>query len=480
MTSALGSAAYSQGQQLQRATDHHVVQFYEDASFLSDAVVRFLAAGFAAGAPAVVIATEAHRTGFVQRLNERGFDVERARAKGRLVLLDARETLNRFMAGGLPDWSRFKQVIGAVLEQSHRDGGGAQVRAYGEMVDLLWKDGNPQAALLLEEQWNDLGRDYPFSLLCAYEMGNFRTREDAQAFQSVCAVHSHVVPTEKYSQVESDSARLLEVSLLQQRAQALEAEIEHRKRVEKELLEALKLRDDFLSIAGHELKTPLTALQLQLQSLLGLVQERDDARLKEKLTRARRQAERLTTLTDELLDVARLSAGRLTLQREACDLSALVREVVDRASEAAARSQSQLQVTVDEQVPGQWDRLRLEQVVTNLLSNALKYGSGQPVDVQVRKEQDRARVTIRDRGIGIALKDQARIFDRFERAVSSRNYGGLGLGLWISRQVVEAHGGVIRVESEPGHGATFIVELPYQPDDGSSQKNTLLRRAEGP
>jgi len=138
-----------------------------------------------------------------------------------------------------------------------------------------------------------------------------------------------------------------------------------------------------------------------------------------------------------------------------------VLEVLDRSTEAAARAQCQLRMNLDEQVKGQWDWLRLEQVVTNLLSNALKYGGGYPVEVGVSAEEDRARLTVRDQGIGIPLKDQARIFNRLERAVSSRNYGGLGLGLWIARQIVEAHGGVIRVESEPGYGATFIVEVPF-------------------
>jgi signal transduction histidine kinase len=465
MTSALGSSARSQNPHPWRAEDSHIVQFYEDSTFLFDVVVRFLEAGFQAGEPAVLIATEVHRAGFEQRLKAKGFDVERAYDDGRLVVLDARATLSRFMVGGLPDWSRFQRVVGEVLEKSHRGAGGARVRAYGEMVDLLWQERNPRAALLLEEQWNELGKEHPFSLLCAYAMGNFRSREDEQAFHEVCSAHSHVVPTEKYSQAESLDARLREVSALQQRAQVLESEVEHRKRIEKELLDALRLRDDFLSVAGHELKTPLTVLQLHVHSLLGMAKARGDVLLKEKLEKARRQTDRLTTLTEELLDVARLSAGELTLRQEKCDLSALVRDVLDRCAEDVARSRCQLRVSVDEDVRGSWDRLRLEQVVMNLVSNALKFGAGKPVDVRVTADKGRARLIVRDNGIGIPLKDQIRIFDRFERAVSSRNYGGLGLGLWIARQVVEAHGGVIRVESEPGNGATFIVELSYRPGD---------------
>jgi signal transduction histidine kinase len=441
----------------------HVVQFYEGEEFLADVVAHFLRAGFEAGEPALVIATEAHRRSVIERLVSQGVDVDGVCRSGRLVLLDARQTLAQFMVEGMPDWSRFKRTIGAALEKSRAAGGGTQVRAYGEMVDVLWQERHTQAALALEEQWNDLGRLHAFTLLCAYAMGNFRTSEDAEPFRQVCAAHSRVVPTETYSGIESEEARLLEIAALQQRARVLEEELAHRERIEQELREAVVMRDDFLSVAGHELRTPLTAVQLQVHSLLGRARERygTDGYLLERLERVRRQTERLSGLIDELLDASRISAGRLTLEPEECDLAALVREVADRAAEAAARAGCALRVAAEAPVRGHWDRLRIEQVVSNLLGNALKYGAGKPVEVQVQGGRDRARLAVRDAGIGIPIEDQARIFRRFERAVSSRNFGGLGLGLWIVRQVVEAHGGTVRVESEPGQGATFIAELPY-------------------
>lgn len=460
------SFALAHGSTAQRqpppAGGSHRVQFYEDPAFLFDVVARFLEAGFQVGEPAVIIATEIHRKGFKARLKAMGFDVERALSDGRLVLLDARETLEKFMVWGMPDEDRFQQVIGAVFDKSLRGAGGRRVRAYGEMVDLLLRDANPRGALLLEAQWNDLGRLHPFSLLCAYAMGGFQAQEDAQVFHDVCTAHAHVSPTEAYTQVQFEEQRLREVAALQQRSRALETEIEHRKRVEKELLAAVQLREDFLAIAGHELRTPLTALQLQLHSLTGLVRDGGNPRVKERLARAQGQAQRLGDLTEELLDVVRLGGGRLLPQVEDCDLAELVREAVDRSAEAVARSGCQLQVFAEAPVQGQWERARIEQVVTNLLSNALKYGAGQPVELRVKAGADRATLVVRDGGIGIPLEAQARIFDRFERAVSSSSFGGLGLGLWIARQVVEAHGGVIRVESEPARGATFTVELPYR------------------
>jgi signal transduction histidine kinase len=163
-------------------------------------------------------------------------------------------------------------------------------------------------------------------------------------------------------------------------------------------------------------------------------------------------------LVEELLDVSRITAGRLALDRERVDLVALVREVVGRYPEPERKSP--ITVQADGALVGPWDRLRLEQVVSNLVGNALKYGDGKPIEVEVEHADHHAILRVRDHGIGISADDQQRIFERYERAVADRNVGGLGLGLWIVRQVVEAHGGRISVESEPGNGATFVVEIP--------------------
>jgi signal transduction histidine kinase len=438
----------------------HTVQFYEDEPFLLEAVLRFLTAGLDSSEPAVVIATSAHRSEIAARLESRGVDVEAAIQDRRLMLLDARETLAQFMVAGLPDWIRFRSMMKEILSGILASGNSMKARAYGEMVDLLLREGNPHGALLLEEQWNELGSIYPFSLLCGYSMDGFSNESDAQVFHEVCGVHSHVVPTERYSQIESGEDRLREISVLQQRAKALENEIALRKQMEAQLLEALRARDDFLAVAGHELKTPLTALQLQIHSLTSLVKRVGVEEVAEKTERACRQVERLSSLTEELLDVSRLCAGRFELEVESCDLCALVSEIIHQSAEAAARVGCELSVKLSGPIEGLWDRLRVEQVVRNLLSNAFKYGPGKPVEVEVERAKDRARLVVRDGGIGVSPEDQARIFDRFERAVSASHYGGLGLGLWIARQVVEAHGGTIRIESELGFGSAFVVELP--------------------
>jgi signal transduction histidine kinase len=226
-----------------------------------------------------------------------------------------------------------------------------------------------------------------------------------------------------------------------------------------ELQAALRIRDTFLSIASHELKTPLTALKLSAQGLL-----RASAGAPGPATRAAElvlaQVTRLTTLVNALLDVSQMNEGRLRLEPVALDLASLVREVAGRLAGDAVAAGSTLEVDAPAPVEGRFDRLRVEQVVTNLLSNAIKYGEGRPVTVRVDGDAGAAEVLVRDRGIGIAAGEQARIFERFERADGARGYGGFGLGLWIVRELVTAHGGSIAVESAPGAGSTFRVRLP--------------------
>jgi len=229
-------------------------------------------------------------------------------------------------------------------------------------------------------------------------------------------------------------------------------------RLHGEARDAIRLRDDFLSVASHELRTPLTSLRLTVEGLQRSLAK--DEKVAPKLHTAERQIGRLTDLIGQLLDVSRLVGGRLRLDLEDVDLVAVVTEIIARVQDLITRSGSRVDVHLPETCVGHWDALRIEQVVTNLLSNALKYGEGKPIDVDVALRGDVVELTVRDRGIGIDPAHQARIFERFERAVSIRHYGGFGLGLWITRQIVEALGGTVQVESAPGEGSVFIVELP--------------------
>jgi PAS domain S-box-containing protein len=233
-----------------------MVQFYEDETFLVAAVADFLAHGLALGQPLLVIATAPHVAELLARLRARGFDIDTAVMNGRVTILDARETLATFMVDSLPDATRFSAWIGHALRKSDRTGERGCVRAYGEMVDLLWKDGNVTAAVRLEELWNDLAVQHSFSLLCTYAMDNFSRADHHGSFSAICRQHAHVFPTERYAEAD-ESTRNREVSLLQQRARALEGEVEYRKTIERELREVLDARrraEDSIRRSEQDLK----------------------------------------------------------------------------------------------------------------------------------------------------------------------------------------------------------------------------------
>jgi PAS domain S-box-containing protein len=245
-------------------------------------------------------------------------------------------------------------------------------------------------------------------------------------------------------------------------------DITDRKDLELELVRAVRVRDEFLSIASHELRTPLTALRLQIDRVARAIERRAQDHLASgplasSTSDARSQVGRLTALVERLLDISRFDEGRLTLDHEELDLAALARDVVDGMREPARLVGCTLTLRAPAAVPGSWDRVRLEQVLTNLVANALKFGAAKPVEIAVANDVGVARVDVTDHGIGIEPEQQQRIFGRFERGVPTRHFGGLGLGLWVSKQIVEAHDGVISVESRLGEGATFSVTLPLAP-----------------
>lgn len=245
---------------------------------------------------------------------------------------------------------------------------------------------------------------------------------------------------------------------------------------------SLRVREGFLSVAAHELRTPVTTLQLQVQGLLRLAQHRPGAPLDyEQTTRrlesVRRQTDKLVLLLTDLLDVAFFSTAHTKLDLSDIEATAVTREVVERFKEMSAAGEA---VSFYEGAPVvvRADRRRLEQVLTNLLSNAVKYGRGRPIDVWVdASEEGSARICVKDRGIGIAAADQSRIFERFERAAEARAAPGWGLGLWIVRELMLRMGGTVDVESELGEGTTFTVQLQREAgdktDDVSARSGTF-------
>ncbi|WP_437821546.1 GAF domain-containing protein [Sorangium sp. So ce1078] len=240
--------------------------------------------------------------------------------------------------------------------------------------------------------------------------------------------------------------------------------------------EAIRVRDEFITVATHELNTPMTSLTLTLEAMARALHSGrawEPQAMGRQVDRALRQAARLTRLNNELLDVSRSDAARLSLHVEEVDLGAVVREVIARSKLDLARAGCSVSLRDSGRLVGTWDRSRIDQVVTNLVANAIKFGAGKPVEIVVGEEAGTARLSVRDHGIGIDPARQEQIFERFERAVSDRHYGGLGLGLYISRRIAEAHGGSIRVQSALGAGATFTVELPCAGPTRTAEPSSL-------
>jgi PAS domain S-box-containing protein len=246
---------------------------------------------------------------------------------------------------------------------------------------------------------------------------------------------------------------------------AISRDVTQQKNDERALRAALGVRDEFLSIASHELRTPLAALSLQVSGLERALSRRstvseESQREIYRAGRAVAQVDRLTRLVDTLFDVSQITAGQLHLQREPFDLSEAVTAVVAGLAEQAVRASCVVSVDAPEAVIGNWDRFRIEQVITNLLTNAFKYGAGKPVVMSVQAAGGVARLRVRDEGPGIASDATERIFERFERVATGHHQKSLGVGLYIARQLIDAHAGVVRVESTSPAGSTFVVELP--------------------
>jgi PAS domain S-box-containing protein len=246
---------------------------------------------------------------------------------------------------------------------------------------------------------------------------------------------------------------------LTERKQA-EAAIERlREEREEDLRASVQVRDDFLAIAGHELKTPLAALLMQLQSLRRSAR-RDSTTVEDRLDKAAASGLRLDRLIDQLLDLSRITNGRLRLEPEAVNLADVVHDVVSRYAGGSDETTPPIDLNCMAEVRGYWDPMRLDQLINNLVGNALKYGEGRPVEVDLHEENDEAVIRVVDHGIGIDEDHKRSIFQRFERAVTMRDFTGFGLGLWITRNIVEASGGRIEVESTLGKGSAFTVRLP--------------------
>jgi signal transduction histidine kinase len=390
----------------------------------------------------------------------------------------------------MPDPDLFRVTIERIIGHMNESNPQARIRAYGEMVDLLWREGNSRAAIRLEELWNDAANDHAFALLCAYVMGNFYKEGDTARFMEVCRTHSHVIPTETVTSVDDPQTRLRDISLLQQRARALESEIAHRKDLEAALRDALRERNRveeelracvnrekaareqaeasdaykemFLGVLGHDLRNPLNTMLMtaRLMKLRGDLGPEADKRL----DRVVSSGVRMERMIAQLLDVtrARLADGIPVSRAPGQDLAQIVRKIVDELRTAHPERQVDVHSPADCQAP--LDPDRFEQVVSNLVGNAIIHGdSTRPITIRVGQRDGMASVSVHNHGPAIDPAFLPALFDPFRRRQESGAGSGalgLGLGLYIVERIVSAHGGSIVVDSTPEGGTRFEVLVP--------------------
>jgi len=451
----------------------HAVQLYEDDEHLSAVAEAYVADGLRRGEGCLILATSQHRATLERRLEAGGIDVAHSKESEQLLMLDAREALSGFARRGALCGTLFEQWATPLLARARRHGERPRLRVLGEIVDVLCADGNADAALTLEEFWNQLGKTQAFSLLCAYSMARFPSARDAAIFDRLCGAHATVAPAEPRPASNGEAGRLRagspsgerEVARLQQRAQALATELEERRRIEAELgrqnrkLElALREKDEFLAILGHELRNPLAPIQ----TALDLLAARGSAGPEHAIIE--RHVRHLTQLIDDLHDTSRLLRGKVEIERRRADVGELVARGIELA-EAVVRPRAQdLELRVPSGLYVDGDARRLTQVVANLVINALKYSrAGSKVEISAGLSGATVELRFRDHGAGISPDLIDQVFEPFVQQPRGldRSGGGLGVGLTIVRSLVVLHGGSVSVKSQGlGAGSEFVVALP--------------------
>ena len=465
----------------------HLVQFYENDSYLVDSVSRVIGESLENGEGAVIIATQPHCEAIEERLTANGLDLSALRQQGRFLSLDASETLAKISLDEYPNAARFDEAISAAITKTNDASPRHFTRAFGEMVALLWARGNRDAALHLEELWNRLAKRLSFGLVCAYPLNSFSTALDGDYLSRVCDQHTHVVPAESYTSLTKVDARRRSITFLQQKAQLLESEMVVRKQVESdlrakiaELANADRRKNEFLAMLGHELRNPLSAV-LNAITLADL----DESRRDRAIDIARRQTSQLARLVDDLLDVARITQGRISLRKEPVGVVEILERAIEETRAAAESHQQRLIVIapIDTRtIRIDVDPARMQQVISNLIQNASKFTPARGrIEVTVRRQGADVAIRVRDTGIGIAPEMLSRVFDLFAQGdvAMDRAQGGLGIGLTLVKQLITMHGGRVEARSEGlGMGSEFEVSLPIMSESMKDKEGDSTQPAQ--
>ena len=446
---------------------YHIVHFYDSDSYLAETVRDFIADGLNKGEDAVVIATRQHRDDIELALSRTGINVEEARAEGRYQSFDVASTLAGLMVDGAVDEGLFETEMGGLIAGSA--GEAPPVRLFGEIVTHLWNEGNVAGAIHLEDLWCSLLKVQPVALMCAYPMHAFSREGDAERFNEICSRHSRVLPTESYKQHDQQSEQLLAVAQLQQRISEDETERTGMALERMQLEDALKrlkeldrLRNDFVSMVVHDIRTPNAVVGAFLEILRKDWGTLDDERIDDLLARALANTDHVSRLVDDIMTASRIESGDFAYDLKPLDVT----EIIYRAVGAARAANETMRFEVflpDGLPPALGDEARQLQILHNLLSNAAKFSASTScVSIAVRREGYHLRIDVQDEGLGISKADQAKLFTRFSRIESRVNptTKGTGLGLYITKALVEGQGGTVSVTSEPGVGSTFSYTVP--------------------
>lgn len=449
----------------------HTVQFYVDDAVLINRASELIATALRAGGAAVVIASRPHRDGIAARLTASGLDIAQARTSDRYHSADAADVLEQIMAAGHVDRDRFDDIVGEPVRRATAlaEGTGGTVAVFGELVALMAIDGNHEAAIETEQLWNDLAVRHAFTLHCGYPMHAFSQTDEGEALAQICDAHTAVEPVESFTVLPTPDEQARQIVLLQQKAHALEQEAAARMQAERaleeqylELQTALASREEFLAVAAHELRTPMTALRGNAQMLRrNLEAGRNIApeRMMRSLGAIESLTLRLNQLITRLLDASNIEAGTLRIEPVPTDLVALVQSVMARQP---SRDRHSLIFDGPDRLDAVVDRVRVEQVITSLIDNGIRYSpDGGTVTVRLTRDTiDGIEMSVTDSGPGIPVDQRDAVFASYRKSGNAARSGGIGLGLFVSRHIVELHGGSMRIE-EPEHpGTRIVITLP--------------------
>ena len=445
------------------ASSTHSVQFYEENSFLLDSLTKLIGTTFVEGKTAVIIITPANREGLETRLSARGFDLEALARLGKYCAFDAVETLASFMANDRLDIARVSSFAEYFLcsfrfnpkEKTPR------LFLFGEMATLLWSKGNVEDALKLEQVWNDLSRIYSFNLHCAYPLKGFEQTGQSQTFLSLCAEHSHVVPTENYTALSTEEERLRHISLLELRALTAETEASGRRRAEEALHRSEKLATTgrLAATIAHEINNPLEAIS----NAIYLARSSPAAEV----------AQFLKIADEELARVAQITRQTLGFYREIATPGVVkISTLLDELLTLYSHKLEAKNLTIEKQYRDELEIWGLEgelrQVFANQLTNAI-YATPQNGRLTIRIRRSKSwgngqypgtAITLIDTGSGISQEVLSKIFDPF---FTTKQDVGNGLGLWITHDIITRHGGTIRARSNTRPGASGTIFTTFLP-----------------